>query len=240
MKTKSNTLKASTGKRSSGDASRRAQIMIVDDHPLTREGLAGLVNRQPDLQVCCQFSNTAEGPAHLDKQRPDLLVTDLTLPGRGGIEMIKDVTALYSGVPVLVISMHDELMHAERVLRSGARGYVMKEAGAEVVLKAIRTVLSGKIFTSERMASKILDLYSSPQKRGSESSIEKLSDREFQIFEMIGRGKNSKEIAAELNLSVRTVDVHRANIKEKLRLPDMVSLLRYAVCWVETAKAPEE
>jgi DNA-binding NarL/FixJ family response regulator len=167
-------------------------------------------------------------------------VTDLALPGRNGIELIKDVNALHFGVPVLVISMHDELLHAERVLRSGARGYVMKEAGAEVVLKAIRTVLSGKIFASERMSSRILDLYSNPQGRALGSPIEKLSDREFQIFEMIGHGKNSKEIAGELNLSVRTVDVHRANIKEKLNLPDMVSLLRYAVCWVETARTPEE
>ena len=227
-------------KSASFDADHRAQVMIVDNHPLTREGLAALVNRQPDLEVCCQFSNPSEGLSHLQKQRPDILVTDLTLPGRGGMEMIKDVTTLYAGIPVLVLSMHDELMHAERVLRSGARGYVMKEAGAEVVLQAIRTVLSGKIFASEQMSSRILDLYSNPQKRAAGSPIEKLSDREFQIFEMIGRGKNSKEIAGELRLSVRTVDVHRANIKEKLNLPDMVSLLRYSVCWVETAKTPGE
>lgn len=238
MKTKEDSLKASAGEPARG-VSGRARIMIVDDHPLTREGLATLVDRQPDLQVCCQCSNASEGLAQLEKQQPDLLVTDLTLPGRGGIELIKDVAAMYPGLPVLVISMHDEMMHAERVLRSGARGYVMKEAGAEVVLKAIRTVLGGKIYTSERMALKILDLYSSPKKRGSGSPIEKLSDREFQIFEMIGQGKSSKEIAAELNLSARTVDVHRANIKEKLNLSDMVGLLRYAVCWVETARAPE-
>ena len=118
--------KTKGSKSASFDADHRAQVMIVDDHPLTREGLAALVNRQPDLEVCCQFSNPSEGLSHLQKQRPDILVTDLTLPGRGGMEMIKDVTTLYAGIPVLVLSMHDELMHAERVLRSGARGYVMQ------------------------------------------------------------------------------------------------------------------
>jgi DNA-binding NarL/FixJ family response regulator len=214
--------------------------MIVDNHPLMREGLAAVVSREPDLEVCCQFNNAAEGLAHLDKQRPDLLVTSLALPGRGGIELIKDVTTLYAGVPVLVISRHDELMHAERVLRSGARGYLMQEASVEDVLKAIRTVLSGKIFASERMASKLLNLYSNAQKQTPGSAMEKLSDREFQILEMIGCGKNSKEIAAEFHLSVRTVDVHRAHIKAKLNLPDMASLLRYAVCWVETEKTPSQ
>lgn len=238
MKTTSEALDAgkSAARRKS---TRRARIMIVDNHPLMREGLAAVVNRERDLEVCCQFNSPAEGLAHLEVQRPDLLVTGLALPGRGGIELIKDVTKLYAGIPVLVISMHDELVHAERVLRSGARGYLMKEASVEEVLKAIRAVLSGKVFISERMAAKLLDLYSNSHNRTIGSPIEKLSDRELQIFESIGRGKNSKGIAGELNLSVRTVDVHRAHIKEKLSLPDMVSLLRYAVYWVETEKTPE-
>lgn len=214
---------------------RRRRLLLVDDHPMMRAGLAGLINRQPDLTVCEEAGTSAEALSAIPRCSPDLLVTDITMPGRGGLELIKDIKALHPSLPVLVISMHDEMLHAERALRAGARGYLMKEAGAEKMLEAIRKVLSGQVYVSERMGAKIVEIFSG---RGARSSpIEKLTDREFQVFQLIGQGLTTKSIAQQLNLSSKTVDVHRGHIKEKLQLPDVTSLVRHAVRWVETEKA---
>ena len=214
---------------------QRKKVLLVDDHPMMRAGLAGLINHQADLQVCAEAGTVAEALAAIPKFTPDLIVTDLTLPGRGGLELIKDVKALHPDMPVLVISMHDEMLHAERALRAGARGYLMKEAGAERMLEAIRRVLSGQVYVSERMSAKIFDLFSG--RRSHNSPIEKLTDREFEVFQLIGQGKTTKSIAQQLNLSSKTVDVHRSHIKEKLELPDATSLVHHAVRWVETQNA---
>jgi DNA-binding NarL/FixJ family response regulator len=207
--------------------------MLVDDHPMTRAGLAQLINKQPDLEVMCEAGDATEALRVLSKLKPDLLLTDITMPGHNGLEFIKDVRALHRLLPILVISMHDELIYAERVLRAGARGYVMKEVGGEKLLAAIRRVLSGQVYLSERMSALLLDSLTGYRPRGSSSPIEKLTDREFEVFQMIGQGKSTRDIAAQLHLSPKTIDVHRGHIKEKLALKDATALVRHAVRWVE-------
>lgn len=201
---------------------------------MMRAGLSGLINKQPDLQVSAEAGSPAEVLTQLSLSLPDLLVTDMTMPGRSGVEFIKDVLAAYPDLPILVLSMHDEMIHGERVLRAGARGYIMKEAGAEKILKAIRQVLDGEVYVSAAMSAKLLDSLSGRRPRGSNSPIEKLSDREFEVFQLVGVGKSTREIAEQLHLSPKTVDVHRGHIKEKLDLKDATSLVRHAVRWVET------
>ena len=214
--------------------STRKKILLVDDHPFMRAGLAGLIDRQPDLMVCGEAGNPIEAFHAMEKNKPDLVLTDLTMPGRSGLEFIKDLRAAEPDLAILVISMHDELVHAERALRAGARGYIMKEAGGENLLAAIRQVLRGEVYVSPRMSARILDGISGGKPRGSSSPIEKLTDREFEVFQLIGQGKSTRDIAEQLHLSPKTVDVHRANIKEKLGLTDVTALIRYAVRWVET------
>jgi DNA-binding NarL/FixJ family response regulator len=225
-----------SGKREAGSLAplSRKRILLVDDHPMMRAGVAQLVNKQPDLEICCEAGNPAEAFNALEKAKVDLLLTDITMPGRSGIEFIKDLLVLHPELSILVVSMHDETIYAERMLRAGARGYIMKEAGGENLLAAIRQVLGGQVYVSPRMSAKILDNLSSRKPRGSISPIEKLSDREFEIFQLIGQGKSTREIARQLNLSSKTVDVHRGHIKEKLELKDVTSLMRHAVRWVET------
>ncbi len=215
----------------------RKKILIVDDHPFMRAGLAQLIDKQPDLQVCGEAGEPGEALRKLETTPVDLVLTDITMPGRSGIEFIKDVQAIHPRLPMLVVSMHDEGLYAERVLRAGARGYIMKEAGGENLLFAIRQVLAGQAYVSPSVSAKILDNMSAPRPRGSSSPIEKLSDREFEIFQLVGHGKSTKDIAQQLGLSPKTVDVHRANIKEKLGLRDATALVRHAVRWVETQGA---
>jgi DNA-binding NarL/FixJ family response regulator len=212
----------------------RRKVLVVDDHPMTRAGVVQLIDKQPDLQVCSEAGNPAEALNAISQHYPDLLVTDMTMPGRSGVEFIKDVLALHPNLSILILSMHDEVIYAERALRAGARGYIMKEAGGENLLAAIRHVLSGQVYVSPKMSAKILENLSGRKPRGSSSPIEKLSDREFEIFQLIGQGKSTREIAHQLNLSSKTVDVHRGHIKEKLELKDATSLVRHAVRWVET------
>lgn len=212
----------------------KKKILVVDDHPMTRAGLIFLINKQPDLEVCCEAGSPAAALELISNHPPDLLLTDITMPGRGGLEFIKDVLALYPALRILVVSMHDEVVYAERTLRAGARGYIMKEAGGESLLSAIRHVLSGQTYVSPQMSARILNSLSIQKPRGSTSPIEALSDREFEVFQLIGQGKSTREIAKVLNLSPKTVDVHRGNIKEKLDLQDSTSLVRFAVRWIET------
>lgn len=217
-------------------APAKRSLLIVDDHPFMRAGLAQLIDRQPDLRVCGEAGNPAEALSELAKNQPDLILTDLTMPGRSGLEFIKDLRATSPDVALLVISMHDEAVYAERALRAGARGYIMKEAGGENLLAAIRQVLRGEIYVSPRMSARILEGFSATRPRGSSSPIEKLTDREFEVFQLIGQGKSTRDIAQQLHLSPKTVDVHRANIKAKLELGDVTALIRHAVRWVETQR----
>lgn len=218
----------------SGTAPQKKRILLVDDHPFMRIGLATLIDRQPDLTVCAEAGDPVEAFHAVQKTKPDLVLTDLTMPGRSGLEFIKDLLAAEPDLSILVVSMHDEAVHAERALRAGARGYIMKEAGGENLLTAIRQILRGEVYVSPRMSARILAGLSGGKPRGSSSPIEKLTDREFQIFQLIGQGKSTRDIAGQLHLSPKTVDVHRANIKEKLELTDVTALIRHAVRWVET------
>jgi DNA-binding NarL/FixJ family response regulator len=215
----------------------KRRILVVDDHPMTREGLAANINRQPDLEVCDEASTPEQAMSRLAQSKPDLMVTDLTMPGRGGVEFIKDAHALAPDLPILVLSMHDELLYAERALRAGARGYLMKDAGSAKLLDVIRLVLSGQPYVSPQMSARLLDAITGRRPRGSTSPIEKLSDREFEVFRLLGRGKSTKQIAQSLHLSPKTVDVHRGRIKEKLGIPDATGLIHHAVRWVETQEA---
>ena len=220
-------------------AEKRKRLLVVDDHPFMRAGLAQLIDRQPDLRVSAEAGNPAEALGVLAKERPDLVLTDITMPGRSGPEFVRDLLALQPGLPVLVISMHDETVYAERMLRAGARGYIMKEAGGEALLAAVRQVLAGQIYVSAKLQARLLENLSGGTPRGSQSPVAKLSDREFEVFQLIGQGKATHEIAAQLRLSPKTVDVHRANIKAKLGLTDTTALVRHAVRWVETQGAEQ-
>ncbi|MBM3823771.1 MAG: response regulator transcription factor [Verrucomicrobia bacterium] len=208
--------------------------MLVDDHPLMRAGLVQLIQRQKDFEVACECSGPAEALSALSHCHPDLLLTDLTMPGRSGVEFIKDVLALNPSLRILVVSMRDEMVYAERVLRAGARGYLMKEAGGEKLLESMRRVLSGQIAVSERLSARLLEQMTGGRPRGSDSPIQRLSDREFEVFQWIGRGLGTQDIARQLHLSPKTVDVHRGHIKEKLGLRSGPELMRHAVRWVES------
>jgi DNA-binding NarL/FixJ family response regulator len=214
-------------------AAARRKIMLVDDHPMMRAGLAQIINKQPDIQTCCECGSAPEAFEVFHKFNPHLVLTDITLPGKNGIELIKDLLAVAPKLPILVISMHDETMYAERVLRAGARGYIMKESGGENLLIAIRQVLNGQVYVSPRISAMILDNLSARKPRSSSSPIEKLSDREFEIFQLIGQGKSTRDIATQLHLSLKTVEVHRGHIRGKLELKDAMALVHQAIRWFE-------
>lgn len=209
----------------------RRRLLLVDDHPFMRAGVAQLIERQPDLTVAGEAGRPSECLAFLATQAADLVVTDLTMPGRSGLDFIKDLQAAYPSLPILVVSMHDEMVYAERALRAGARGYIMKEAGGEALLGAVRQILSGQAYVSPRMAAKLVESATSRQPRGATNPMERLTDREFEVFRLIGEGKTTHAIAAQLNLSTKTVDVHRSHLKEKLGLADSTQLIRHAVNW---------
>jgi len=201
---------------------------------MTRAGIAQLLAVQPDIGACWEAGTPEQALTALSKKCPDLMLSDITMPGRSGLDFIKDVLALHPALPILILSMHDEQLYAERALRAGARGYIMKEAGGEKLLAAVRHVLSGQVYVSEKISAGFLDAMTGRRPRGSNSPVEKLSDREFEVLRLIGQGKSSRDIAAQLHLSSKTVDVHRAHIREKLELKDAISLVRYAVRWIET------
>lgn len=218
--------------RKKSDSAKKSRIFLVDDHPIVITGFTLLLNAQPEIEVCGTAKSAEEAISMVTKAKPDLLITDLTLPGRNGLELIKDVNAILPGLKVFVVSMHDELLYAERALRAGARGYLMKEAGAEKLLAAIRHVLSGQVYVSERMQAKILNTMTGQNPRGAGSPIEKLTDREFEVFRLLGEGRSTKEIADQLHLSHKTVAVHRGHIKEKLGIATAPELVHHAVRWV--------
>jgi DNA-binding NarL/FixJ family response regulator len=217
------------------ESKNKKRVFIVDDHPVFREGLVGLVKREPGWMVCGEADNVAQALTDIERAKPDLLLADISLPGRGGLELIKDVRAMQPSLAVLVISMHDESLYAERVLRAGGRGYIMKQAGPDKMLQAIRLVIEGQIYLSEKMSVRILDAFSGKSQKSS-SPISRLTDRELEILELIGQGKDSAVISRELNLSSKTVDAHRGHIKEKLQLKNGTELICYAARWVETQR----
>jgi DNA-binding NarL/FixJ family response regulator len=220
-------------------AQTRFRILFVDDHPVVLDGYRLMLNAQPDLEICSTVSNETDALAAVARELPDLVVTDLNMPGRGGLELIKDLVILHPAIKILVCSMHDEMLHAERVLHAGAKGYLTKDSPGAVMLAAIRRVLAGGIYVSERLAARVLDAFASARPRGSSSPLEKLSDREFEVFRLFGEGKIAKEIAGQLGLSPKTVAVHRDHIKEKMEFATSAEMIRQAVRWVETQHLDE-
>lgn len=213
----------------------RARILLVDDHRVMLEGYRFMLDAQPDLAVCAAVAGAAEALAAVEKLMPDLVITDLTMNGRGGLDLIKDLRVLHPELKILVCSMHDEMLYARRVMQAGALGYVMKDADAAAFLGAIRSVLAGRRHMSPQLEAVVLEAYSSTRPRGSATSpIEKLSDREFEVFRLFGGGMMAKDIAARLNLSPKTVAVHRDHIKEKLGYATSAEMIRQAVRFVES------
>jgi DNA-binding NarL/FixJ family response regulator len=209
------------------------QILIVDDHPMMREGVALLISREKDLTVCGEADTASSAVEKVAQLKPDLVIVDITLPGRSGLELIKDIQTMHPGALVLVVSMHEESLYAERVLRAGGRGYVMKQEGGKKLLEAIRQVFAGHIYVSPSMSARILEIFSGHRTETAGSRVEGLTDREFEVFRLIGEGASTRDIAKRLHLSVKTVEVHRLNIKGKLKLSTASELVHYAVRWMQ-------
>jgi len=225
-----------TPKKSKKQADRK-RILIVDDHPTLREGLATQINREADLIVCGEAVNAREAVAAVEKLKIDLVVADINLPGRNGLELIRDIHALRPGLPVLVLSMHDETLFAERVLRAGGRGYVSKSASSQSLLAAIRNVLNGQIYLSDEVSTRLLGSFTGKAQRPkSLSPVELLTDRELEVFGLIGQARETKDISRRLSMSAKTVEAHRASIKRKLKLKTGPELTRHAVLWVEAVR----
>lgn len=212
----------------------KRKLLIVDDHPLVREGISQLINLESDLRICCQAANAKEALNRVLCSRPDLAIVDISLGGKSGLELVRDFHALYPELPVLILSMHDEEIYAERALRAGARGYIMKSAHWQEILNAIRTVLNGKTYVSEKAGSQILTRFAGVSRSHNGSEIAALTDREFEVFQLLGQACSTKEIADRLSLSPKTIQVYRDHLKDKLNLKDSLGLIQYAVRWVET------
>jgi DNA-binding NarL/FixJ family response regulator len=212
---------------------QKHRLLLVEDHPITREGLAQLVNQQPDLEVCGQAGTAPEALTAAALLKPDLVVVDISLGGTSGIELIKDLASREAALPTLALSVHDELLYAERALRAGAKGYIMKQEPTEQVMAAIRLVLRGGVYLSERMRDRLFQQVARGAAVTQESEVDELSDRELEVFELIGKGRTTAWIAKNLHLSVSTVETHRAHIKQKLKLENATELVHCAVDWVQ-------
>ncbi|MDA7916077.1 response regulator transcription factor [Verrucomicrobia bacterium] len=215
------------------------KVLLVDDHPIMRQGLTQLINSESDIEVVAEAQSAEEAMHKVVMAKPDIVITDITLPGRNGLELIKDLQALEPALPILTLSMHDESLYVERVLRAGARGYVMKQEGGKKLIEAIRGVLDGQISISAKMSARMLESFSGSKSLTSLSPVELLSDRQFEVFQLIGQGLGTRQIAEQLNLSIKTIEVHRGHIKEKMKITTAPELVRYAVRWLETDGAPE-
>jgi DNA-binding NarL/FixJ family response regulator len=209
----------------------KGRVFIIDDHPLVREGLANLINQQDDLVVCGQAEDAAQALAGLGVTRADLALIDISLKTASGLELVKDVGVHFPLVAVIVLSMHDELLYAERALRAGARGYVMKRETTKDVLTAIRQVLGGDVYVSERVVSAMARRLGSSRKPAAASPVEQLSDRELEIFRLLGQGLSTSQIANDLHLSLKTVQAYCARAKEKFGVNSLSELLRAAIRW---------
>lgn len=214
-------------------APKTHRILIVDDHPILREGLAQLIDQQRDLSICGQFEDAGKAFEAVGTLKPDLALVDISLKGSSGIELLKNIKASYPKLLVLVLSMHDESLYAERVLRAGAAGYIMKQEATEKVLTAIRKVISGEIYLSEKMEKRMMHQLVGGRIARTGSPIEDLSDRELEVFCLIGQGHGTRQIAEELHLSIKTIESHRAHIKEKLNLRNATELVQHAIQWRE-------
>ncbi|MDD5140630.1 MAG: response regulator transcription factor [Verrucomicrobiales bacterium] len=206
----------------------RKKILIVDDHPMMREGLRSVIEHEPDMIVCGVAENANQAMEAVPKLAPDLALVDITLPGKSGLELVKDLKAMHPRLTILAISMHDESLYAERMLRAGANGYITKQQPPEELVKAIRQVLDNRVYVSKEVSEKLLRRFSG-QTMQIQSPVEILTDREFEVLELIGEGKSPKEISRQLHISGKTVAVHSANIRQKLNLKSSAQMIRFAV-----------
>ncbi len=213
-------------------ARTRVRILIVDDHPVVRLGMRQLIASEPDLEVCGEAPSAAEALEFLERTKVDVAVVDLSLKGSSGVDLIKQIKALHPSVKILVSSVHDETLFADRVFRAGALGYVSKQEASGKIVEAIRRVVNGKPFLSERMTERLLQNVANQKEGARLPEVSGLSDRELEVFELIGRGVSTREIAEQLNLSAKTIETHRENIKTKLVLGSNSELVRRAVEWV--------
>jgi len=211
----------------------RKRVLLVDDHAVVRYGIAQLINRESDLVVCGEEEDASKALGAIDKLKPDLVIADISLKDSSGLELMRNIKAQYSGLPVLVVSAHDESIYAEIAFRAGALGYLMKEEALEKVVTAIRRVLSGNIYVSDSLGAKMLQQQVRGQTHVTESPVKSLSDREMEVFQLIGQWKKTKEIADELHLSVKTIEYYREQIKRKLNLKSGSELTHYATSWVQ-------
>ena len=208
------------------------EIIVVDDHPTSRDGIVKWILSEPDLKVCCQAESAEQALDAVIRMKPDLVVTDITLPGKSGLELIRDILAVAPALPILVISIHDERLYAERVLRAGGRGYVTKQARGDTIVEAIRRILSGHVYVSQEASQQILETLVTTKKSPEATSVRQLSDREFEVFQLTGQGLSSGQIARRMHLSVKTVQAHCSNIKAKLNIKTARQLISYAASWI--------
>jgi len=215
----------------------KKRILVVDDHPIIRQGLALMVNREADLVVCGEAEDASGAMLVLASARPDVLIVDISLNGPDGLDLLKNIRITHPSLPVLILSMHDESIYAERALRAGANGYIMKQEATEKVLVAVRRILNGGIYVSDRIANKMLKHYITGTGSLKSSSISDLSDRELEVFRLIGEGHGTRQIAEQLHLSVKTVESYQAHIKDKLSLRTARELMQHAIEWTLNEKA---
>jgi DNA-binding NarL/FixJ family response regulator len=212
-------------------ATMKSRVLVVDDHPIVRQGLTLLINRESDLTVCGEAEDAHTAMQSLTSTRPDILVVDISLNGPDGLDLLKNVRSRHPELPVLILSMHDESIYAERALRAGAQGYIMKQEATEKVLVALRRILSREIYVSERIANRMLHRYIGNPSASKPSSIADLTDRELEVFRLIGVGHSTRQIAEELHISVKTVESYQSHIKEKLSLRSARELVQHAIQW---------
>jgi DNA-binding NarL/FixJ family response regulator len=212
------------------------KVFLVDDHPMVRDWLTQLIGQESDMVVCGEADDTAEALKKIAETKPDIVVSDITLRTTHGLELVKDLQVREPSLPVLIFSMHDESLYAERVLRAGAMGYITKQEATQKILQAMRQILAGGIYMSEKMAARMLHQMVLGRGEEKKSPIERLTDRELEVFQLIGGGHGTRRIAAELHLGIKTVESYRARIKEKLQLQDGTQLLQQAIQWVHSLK----
>jgi DNA-binding NarL/FixJ family response regulator len=219
------------------DLPEAKRIVIVDDHPLFRKGLQEMIHSDGTFAVCGEAGNASEAMDVIRKLTPDLAIVDISLPGANGIELIKNIRTEFSQLPILVLSMHDESLYALRALRAGAEGYVMKHEAMANVITAIREVFNGRPYLSPAMAAQVITKFAHRHDEGEADAVERLSDRELEILELIGKGHDVRQIAKQLHLSPKTVETHRAHIKDKLDLKNSREVARFALQWLSTRGA---
>ncbi len=217
--------------RSQPGPAAKSRVFVVDDHPIVRQGLALMINREPDLEVCGEAEDAHAAVAAIERLRPDVVVVDISLHGPDGIELVKTIRARDAHLPLLVLSMHDESIYAERALRAGAHGYIMKQEATERVLIAIRRILNGDVYLSDSAASRVVNQYVRGSAGAIPAPVSVLSDRELEVFCLIGQGRGTREIADTLHLSVKTVETYQTHIKEKLSLRNARELVQHAIEW---------